>query len=408
MQKKNVYLFYPPGYHGSYITWALSISDYHSAGTTVKNPVNTTNSISHGGVGTSHLHVRAPTHQGLDENFIWQHYNQLGIDDRRCYVCNMSDEPSNIKDFISVWSRDPTAVCIVLHANNDPILESYLNINCVTKWPTFLAATLNLKYGSQVRLSDQDRDDIKSIDFFNCTHSLLLRNLIVRHANLLGLKTPVALDQLQDRLDHRTAWVNLRHECQPHEVDTSTYADSHSVDLKHSFIQLSALDVVSSNFPDILQQLLDTTGISDNFNLDQLRKIHPEYMAAQPNLQWFTSFAHWELTGQLDTFLTGHMAVQAQLIKHIFKNSGMGTLDTNWVNSYRAVRAAHWPEVIDSYDFHGLEEYMKENLMVRGVQPPAGKPPEPNMLQMYRDHSWQAMSLDEINLVYQTNKTIDT
>jgi len=49
--KKNIYLIYPPGYSGSYVSWCLSKSEAGSKDTTVDDPINPTNNTKYGGAG---------------------------------------------------------------------------------------------------------------------------------------------------------------------------------------------------------------------------------------------------------------------------------------------------------------------------------------------------------------------
>jgi hypothetical protein len=60
---KNIYLFYPTGYCGSYLNWGLKKSHRDLARVTIDDPILNT--------GSSHGLFRVPTHQGFDYQLAW-------------------------------------------------------------------------------------------------------------------------------------------------------------------------------------------------------------------------------------------------------------------------------------------------------------------------------------------------
>ena len=130
MLQKNVYIVYPAGYHGSYVKWAIEVSDLDRRSVTTLDPLNRSNSISHGGAGTSHGHVRIPTHQSFDDHINWVIRNRPA--DPTVYIINPSG--SNIcHGLMQLLIQDPAGIIITINDGNDRVTQSYGRINCVTK-----------------------------------------------------------------------------------------------------------------------------------------------------------------------------------------------------------------------------------------------------------------------------------
>ena len=101
---------YPAGYGGSYINWAISISDADLHQSTIKAPVNQTSSKEFGASGTSHLHVRVPTHQDVYFHMAWVAYNRP--DEKKVYILNTAG-PTMLYDTVRyIMQYDPTGVFI--------------------------------------------------------------------------------------------------------------------------------------------------------------------------------------------------------------------------------------------------------------------------------------------------------
>ena len=112
MLQKNVYVVYPAGYHGSYVKWAIEVSDLDRRAVTVLDPLNRTSSVSHGGPGTSHGHVRIPTHQGFDAHTSWVIRNRPT--DPTVYIINPSGD--NIYHVIvQLLQQDPAGIIITIN-----------------------------------------------------------------------------------------------------------------------------------------------------------------------------------------------------------------------------------------------------------------------------------------------------
>jgi hypothetical protein len=112
--------------------------------------------------------------------------------------------------------------------------------------------------------------------------------------------------------------------------------------------QLEITDVPSNKFLSQLQDILSKTEISDNFDLDVVKKYHADYISAQPNLQWFESFAHWNQTGELDDYILSHSIIEAELLREIMRRCHIRfdiTEEDNirWRNFYSQVAGPEWP-----------------------------------------------------------------
>ena len=89
---------------------------------------------------------------------------------------------------------------------------------------------------------------------------------------------------------------------------------------------------MTQTFPDILENILATSNLSDSYNTSQVREIHQSFIDTQPNLKWFSSIKNWRETGALDEFLLSHSCIQGMVLKEILEKHTdvMSTLD--WKN----------------------------------------------------------------------------
>ena len=390
MLKKNVYLVYPAGYGGNYVNWALSISDLDTRQTCVQNPINTNKSNLHGGVGTSHLHERVPTHQGYSTHVNWVLYNRPT--EPKIYIINAEDAlVSNI--IVELFSHDPTGVVICIHNNDNEIIKSYSEINMVTKWPTFIA-------GRWAATGIKPVFDPYNID----PKSYIFRNWAVDNPEFMWHFGKLDKQQILDLASRKQEWYRVRHLHQPHEVNTSTYLVPDNAILDRVY-QLSSLDVASDRLPGIIEDILGTSGISDNYNTEYLKQFHHNYVDVQTNLQWFDSYQHWEQTGELDEYLTSHGIIEAQLIRRILARIDWVELTENdkdrWLRFYETIRGIDWPDSVnDEYDYYNLPDWIQKEIQKFGYKFKITSKPNQDML----DLDWRNSNIHKINDVFQKNK----
>lgn len=389
MLQKNVYILYPPGYCGSYINWAINASDQDLESTTVKNPVNNSNSKEFGGAGTSHLHVRIPTHQGIDHHLSWVLLNQPT--DKRVYI--ISTDSREILFAIKVISQyDPDGVFISVHNNNSPAVDAYGNINCVTKWPTYVEIMTARIYPMH-----------DTFDAYNCSQDREFRNYVVHnHRHFFRHNSIIDQKALRQNLYLQEKWFEIRHRAQPHEVNESMYLTN--VDLTNRLFEISCQDICSDAFLPWFKQFMTQANVSTAYSLDTVTQAHDSYVAAQRNLQWFKSFAHWQATGELDSYLTSHSIIEAYVILEILKSSNVVKLNLDqrdqWVSFYTRCRGPDWPDTDSEYDFFDLPDWVKKEIVDFGYQFNLTAKPNPAILAL----DWENMSIQDINDVYQKHK----
>jgi len=392
MLKKNVYILYPAGYSGSYISWAINASDKDLARTTVANPVNKKQSAALGGPGTSHLHTRIPTHQNVDQHLVWVLYNRPT--DCRVYIIN-ADGHDVYRGIATIAQYDPDGVFISIHNNNDADVDSYGTINCVTKWPTYIDATLAYKWDMQMH---------NGFNAHDCATDRLFRNWVVdNHRSFFRHNLTLDNEKLGMWLKSYIDWYNIRHESQPHEVNKNTYIAAPSLD--NRVFELSCKDIPSEQFLQWFDKFMEDSDVSDSWDTTPVASVHQDYITAQENLHWFESIQHWEETGQLDEYLTSHSVIEAMVIERIFTQSNNVALDdlhqARWAEFYSNCRGPDWPDNITSeYQFWDLPKWVQEEIINFGYQ--FSLPGKPNSAILELD--WRNMSLDAINHVYQQTK----
>jgi hypothetical protein len=383
MIQKDVYILYPAGYSGSYISWAISISDLDSRSDTVRSPINTNTSTKYGGSGTSHLHIRIPTHQEYDQQVAWQLRNRP--QGRRIYITNQGQH--SLEENINHIFQHSDAVVIHVHDNNDPVIISYGQINMATKWPTMLVARA-AALGQRL-----------TFDPFTETDSVEFRNFMVTEE----LKTSGRIDhqKLQELNLRSQNWFEVRKKYQPHEVIDQHYARDY--DYTNRVFELSCVDVAQTQFVDIFNDIMTRSNISDSYDLAYVQKFHHNYCAAQKNLQWFDSLQHWSDTGELDPYLLSHSAIQAQIIKEIFRRCEFCGIEwpeaDSWSKFYAAVRDPSWPDCELESDISKLPQYIQHELA--GNLHDQSHHRSSRLKRHLSDH-WRQMSLQDINHLYQT------
>ena len=398
MLQKNVYIIYPAGYHGSYVKWAIEVSDLDRRGSTVLDPLNRSTSSQFGGAGTSHGHVRIPTHQGFNHHCAWVILNRPTTP--MVYIINSGGESDQqlCDNMVQLLMQDPTGIIITINDGNDSVTQSYGRINCVIKWPTFMPAT-------------DACTDIKNFmvhenfDPFDCANDRLFRNHMVTDNNALTNNNhnnrmasgPLDFALLDSSVAKYNDWYTVRNRFQPHEVNEKNYVTK--IDYQNRIYEFDIKDIPSDKFLSKFQDLLNTSNISDNVNLDVLKQYHSEYISAQSNLQWFESFDHWSQTGNLDTYLLSHSIIQAELLREIMRRchlrfDNIDYQNTAWQKFYNTVRGPNWPDTPPIAEFYQLPDWVKKEILTKFEY----KIPNPVMYHL----NWQNMSLQDVNDVYQT------
>jgi hypothetical protein len=384
---KNVYILYPAGYSGSYVNWAINISDANLQIDTVKDPLNQSVSTTFGGVGTTHHHVRVPTHQSYPEHINWVVYNRPATP--RIYLINIQDGSGEF-EIASILNQDPTGVFIRIHDNNDTLINSYGFINCVTKWPTYFMA------------STAHRLEQLTFDPFNCSKDRIARSVFFEYLTTRS-SHPVDRKMLERYLAGSAAWFYQRNKYQPHEVNESTYITNISV--TDRIFELSCLDVASVEFLNIFENIMIQSQISDNFDLSYVTQFHNNYIKAQPNLEWITSIKKWQQSGNLDDYLISHSVVEACLIREIYRNLKLDKLiDSNnaWPVFYCLIKDSTWPECKNEWDFNKLSNVIQTEIVNQFNYTPKPILKATVLELMLKLHNtWQSKSIQEINIMYQ-------
>ena len=388
MLTKNIYILYPAGYSGSYISWAINISDKDLYSSTVKNPVNESTSAQFGGQGTSHNHVRIPTHQGIYQHLSWVIYNRPT--DKKIYVINDGSD-SVYSSIVCLMRADPDGVFIIVHNNNDPDVDAYGTINCITKWPTYSAARLW-------------RHTLVNEKFSWTESTRTYRNFIVNnHSKFFLHMEKTNYNTLTHHTSHASEWYTIRNNLQPHEVNELTYVANFNLD--NRIFDISCADVASNYFPQWLENFMNDSAVSDAYDCQHASNYHDNYINAQPNLKWFDSIKEWEDTGKLNSYLTSHCGIEAHVILRIFKNSNRPLVSvkqqSNWIESYNSIKDPSWPAVTHEHDFYALPEWIQNEILTQhGYKLNVAGVPNSTILNF----DWENVSTEEINQVYQDTK----
>jgi hypothetical protein len=382
---KNVYIVFPPGYSGSYLDWAIQCTDLDLANTIVQDPINQSDSLQFGGVGTAHKHTKIPTHQNFVYHTNWLVYNRPTTP--HIYSINCSSNPE--QDIAQIINYDPTGIIIRIHDNNDDYIASYGFINCITKWPTFLLAN-----------SEPVRPVHLEFDPFNCSSDRAARNQLLSFA----FTSPrLNYSLIETHVTRYKDWYEHRNTYNPHEVNEKTYVTNHS--LENRIFELSCLDIASMDFLNILENIMIKSQISDNVNLDYIKHFHHNYVDAQVNLEWFSSIYNWKQTGNLNNYITSHSVIEACLIKHIFKNLNIDpSIDINsqWRTDYENYKDPMWPSCPNEWDFNSLPKLIQTEIINALNYTPKSAI---ELIILELQISWRSKSIQEINSIYQQLKT---
>lgn len=386
MLNKNIYLLYPAGYHGNYIKWSIEVSDALND-TIVKNPINASTSQQLGGKGTSHNHPRVPTHQKLRIHDLWYIFNRP--QDYRVYLINTGEFRPDASDQIAkVLIQDPTGIVINLHDDDDNIYSAYGRINCVTKWPTFMAA-----------MREHFGNIHPCFDPFNCAQDLEFRNFIVKKNPLGSCGRPDIGKIKQSIYTSYYDWFLVRNRYQPHEVNHETYPGV--PDVENRFFNFSLKEILSLDFPQKLHKLLEKIEVIDTIDITPVENVHPQYVDIQPNLQWFHSINQWQISGKIDHYLTSHSIIEAELILQIFQKCGIffesELSEAIWLYDYnKKIRDPSWPILTDPQDFYTLPQWIRDELIEKHNF-------MPRCSTLVNDvfSGWEQKTVEEINDIYQ-------
>jgi len=396
MLQKNVYIMYPPGYSGSYINWAINSSDQDLKKVTVDNPINNEQSKKFGGKGTAHLHVRIPTHQGIYQHLTWVLYNKPT--DSRVYIINSLTEHTG-HNISTIAQYDPTGIFINIHDNNDESISSYGTINCVTKWPTYVDVML----ANQTDLLQSRKQVHENFNPYECSKDIEFRNWAVNNENFFRHNNKLNYHELSASVQRHRDWFQIRHTAQPHEVNETYYISN--PDLKGRVFELSCLDICNEQFVPWFENFMLQSKVSNDYNCGHIPEIHEQYIASQPNLQWFESIKQWEQTGNMDDYLLSHSIIEAQVIKQIFKNSNRIVLDhsnrDHWVSFYSRCRGPDWPDADTEYDYFNLPDWVKKEIVDFGYKFTLTENPDLAILSL----DWENMTTKDINDVYQQTRS---
>lgn len=314
MLNKNIYLLFPPGYSGTYVSWILSKSERHSRDSTVDDPVNKTDNKKYGGSGTSHLHVRVPTHHGLNTHYNWVAYNRPT--EPMIYLINARDLgtdrlASSEEAVMRIRNYDPDAVFIHIHDGNDLEWRRITNINCITKWPVFFR-------------SEQMLEKIFGFDCFDID-SQRTRNIFAQHREkIFPFNSPIDQPFLRSRLDWYRRWYEVRNEYNPHEVNETTYvvptAESPPV------FELHFKSIMNHDIFDFLENVVAQTQCGE-YDFSHARSLHQQYINAQQSLQWLQSIKLFRDTGEIDEYVKSSSMAKILILEEM-----LPVLNANNVN----------------------------------------------------------------------------
>jgi hypothetical protein len=314
MLSKNIYLLYPPGYSGSYVSWCISKSEESLAPSTVDNPVNTASTGKYGGYGTSHLHHRIPTHQNIHQIIAWIILNKPI--ENKIYLVNFHNEGylGYSIHHIMNFDRDPVFIQISATKTNAIALAK---LNAITKWPLyFQVAELDKKFNI----------DLDSADL------LELRNKFVKHYDtFFPSSMPLDFDKEFDYIENINEfrkqyknWYTLRNSYNSHEVNESYYAKPK--DKPDYFYNIDLLDIFQENFPNKLHDIMNDCN-AGSFNFDYVKKFHQTYIDAQTNLKILNELNEFKKTKIVTDYLTSHPLIEALIIKDLLNELPN---DYNW------------------------------------------------------------------------------
>ena len=314
MLNKNIYLLYPPGYSGTYISWCISKSETSTSSSTVDSPINLKNNDKYGGYGTAHLHHRTPTHCNIQQIEYWLILNKP--QDKRIFLVNAHNEGEMAIaiNHILNFDRDPVIIHI---STQDRYAMALANLNAITKWPLYFKAT-NL-------------DEKYNIDL-TCKDKKLTRNNFVKHYdNFFPMSRPIDFDttftyEPNYKMFRKsyTDWYNLRHSHNPHEVNSSEFVEPYYKPKR--YFALDFLEIFNETFVETLSSILEECDIGE-FEYSYVSEYHHNYVENQPHLRFIEEIYKFRHSKVLTDYLTSHPLLEALVIKELINEL---PINYNW------------------------------------------------------------------------------
>lgn len=308
MLNKNIYLIYPPGYSGSYLSWCIYKSEIDSAKTTVDSPLNHTKSEKYGGVGTAHLHHRVPTHMGIRQLLYWLVLNQPK--DKRVYLVNSWSDAKlgDTLNYIMHIDRDPVIIHITA---DDEDTRALGNINAITKWPVYFKIH---NFNDTYNFTD-NANDIQSRNSFVCNYENIFPNSHTMNFN-------------RDEIDEKSywyhdasniysRWYSIRNEHNPHEVNETMYVPP--ADKPKHYYPIDLMEVYKDSLPLKIAKILKDVD-AGTFDFTYVQNYHQTYVNAQPHVKYVDEIKKFRETKVLTEYLDSHALIQALVIRDIKKS----------------------------------------------------------------------------------------
>lgn len=318
MQHKNIYILFPAGYSGTYLSWCLDKSEVSTADDTINDPVNKVKSDEHGGVGTSHLHKREPTHCGIEHLMYWLILNQPK--DKRNYLVNVWgwNQLTRAFNYILNFDRDP----IIIHITaNDADTKALGSLNALTKWPVVFDT-----FGHNERFG---------IDFYNIDDSLRTRNILVKNYKIIFTWTETMSFEDKELEEFRfldpvfslkatnspdlyyysrlwiTQWYEARNKVTPDEVNETQFIKPYKFPKNYHTIDLK--EVYKSDFPSKLESIVSGKDIGE-YNFEYVKSFHQTYVDNQSHVRYLDEIKTFRETGILTEYLNSHPLLRALVI----------------------------------------------------------------------------------------------
>lgn len=272
MLYKNIYILYPPGYCGSYLSWCLYKSNKYYANNTIDNPINLQSNEKYGGLGTSHLHHRIPTHSNIHQIIAWIILNKPL--EKKIYLVNFHDEGmlGYSIDHILNFDRDPFFIHITANTDYEANLA---NLNAYTKWPLYfkvaeLDKLCNINLDIDIGLELRNKLFINFNKFFPRSKTINFNSEFRYEHNFTNFRRQYKL------------WYDLRNKHNWHEVNENYY--SVPVQQPKNFIEVSLEKLLSNDFFQTFSKIFTDNEVGE-FDFSFATNFHKTYIDAQVNIQ---------------------------------------------------------------------------------------------------------------------------
>jgi len=315
MLRKNIYILYPPGYSGSYINWCISKSEIDLSHLTIDDPLNTSASLKYGGIGTSHLHHRIPTHCGIKELIMWLILNKPT--ENKIFLLNARNDLKfqETVAWILTFDRDPIIIQITATDLNS---QAVGNLNCITKWPLYFdfvgtTTKYNLTFPCENTIENRNKFVVSYDDIFSSSYPLdyispSMKQYDYRH-----------------HLDLYKHWYDIRHANNPHEVNSDMYVEPYHI--PKNYYSINLLKIYESNFIDLLESICSESD-AGIFDFSYAKNYHPTYIKAQPHLNFLNEITEFNRTKQLTDYLCSHPLIQAYVVMELLPK----LTNTHWLD----------------------------------------------------------------------------